>query len=482
MIMYMSPKCHQISFNDFNQSCGMQLDPGNEWVVLADALDWGKLESECGYADRFPSRTGHPAKPFRMALGALIIQKRKGLADRPLTREIAENPYLQYFLGLPSFQKECPFEASVLVSFRKRLDAEALMRANDSFLSDAAPTNEHAKDKPQECNDGGNCGTAILDATCSPSNIRYPMDFSLLNEARERLEGMIDYFHKAYHPWGKPRTYRRVARKSYLALAKCRKRTAKKIRMETRRQLEHVRRDLGYLARYMGEGYAMPAEHVDCYLTVLRLYEQQKYMYDNRTHQVPDRIVSISQPYIRPVVRGKARAETEFGAKYDVSIDERGHARLERISFSPYNESTVFQDAVERYRKRTGHYPARALVDQIYRTRANRAYCKERGIRMSGPRLGRPKTGESGQRMSSEEYRDNTDRIEVERFFSLDKRCSGAGLVTTKLEGTTLSSIAMSVFVTNLFAVPLAPFFVLYFIDDERATNLVQIFKFEPAI
>ena len=259
MTMYMSPKCHQISFNDFNQSCGMQLDPGNEWVVLADALDWGKLESGCGYADRFPSRTGHPAKPFRMALGALIIQKRKGLADRPLTREIAENPYLQYFLGLPSFQKECPFEASVLVSFRKRLDAEALMRANDSFLSDAAPTNEHAKDKPQECNDGENCGTAILDATCSPSNIRYPMDFSLLNEARERLEGMIDYFHKAYHPWGKPRTYRRVARKSYLALAKCRKRTAKKIRMETRRQLEHVRRDLGYLARYMGEGYAMPA-------------------------------------------------------------------------------------------------------------------------------------------------------------------------------------------------------------------------------
>ena len=84
--------------------------------------------------------------------------------------------------------------------------------------------------------------------------------------------------------------------------------------------------------------------------------------------------------------------------------------------------------------------------------------------------------------MSSEEYRDNTDRIEVERFFSLDKRCSGAGLVMTKLEVTTLSSIAMSVFVTNLFAVPLAPFFVLYFLDDERATNLVQIFKFEPAI
>ena len=69
-------------------------------------------------------------------------------------------------------------------------------------------------------------------------------------------------------------------------------------------------------------------------------------MYDNRVHSVPDRIVSISQPYIRPIVRGKAKAPVEFGAK----LDEKGIARLERLSFDAYNESDVLITAVETIR------------------------------------------------------------------------------------------------------------------------------------
>ncbi len=80
---------------------------------------------------------------------------------------------------------------------------------------------------------------------------------------------------------------------------------------------------------------------------------------------------------------------------------------------------------------------------------------------MSGPKLGRPAKNRKSTR---EEYQDNTDRIEVERFFSKEKRCSGAGLIMTKLEATTLSSIALSVLVTNLFAVRLTGIFLLYFV------------------
>ena len=144
---------------------------------------------------------------------------------------------------------------------------------------------------------------------------------------------MIDYFHKNYHPWDKPRTYRRIARKEYLALAKSKKRTEKKIRATIRKQLGYVKRDLEYLEDYMEAGYALPSKHIDYYLTIQKLYEQQKYMYENKTHSVEDRIVSISQPYLRPIVRGKAKSPVEFGAKYDVSIDEKGHARLEKLSF-----------------------------------------------------------------------------------------------------------------------------------------------------
>ena len=88
-------------------------------------------------------------------------------------------------------------------------------------------------------------------------------------------------------------------------------------------------------------------------------------MYENNTHTVLGRIVNISQPYIRPIVRGKAAASVEFGAKLDLSIDENGMARLQRLSFDSYNESDVLIGAIERYRERTGHYLERTLVDRM---------------------------------------------------------------------------------------------------------------------
>ena len=474
--MYRTQSNHQTTFSDFNQGCGIQLDTNNEWVLLADTIDWDQMESATGYADLFPGKKGHPTKPFRMALGALIIQKRKNISDRALVKEIAENPYLQYFIGCTEYQTKCPFTAPLLVSFRKRLNSDAINACNEIYLSTAEETPEHENHAASTGEGKENFGTAILDATCSPSNIKYPQDFVLLNDGREKLEEMIDYYHETYHPWDKPRTYRRIARKSYLALAKAKKRTAKQIRAEIRRQLEHIRRDLGYIEEYISAGYVLPTKYQKYYKTIQKLYEQQKYMYDNKTHVVPDRIVSISQPYIRPIVRGKAKTPTEFGAKYDVSVDEKGHGRLEKISFTPYNENTILVSVIERYHKRTGHYPERILVDQIYRTRENRQYCKEHGIRMSGPKLGRPKAED--KKATKEERQDNTDRIEVERFFSVDKRCNGAGLIMTKLEETTMTSIAMSVFVTNLFSIPIASSFLLFFWDtgkDYGTCHFIQI-------
>ena len=118
-------------------------------------------------------------------------------------------------------------------------------------------------------------------------------------------------------------------------------------------------------------------------------------------------------------------AETGFGAKFDLSLDSEGYGRIEKISFEAYNESTCLIEAIERFRERTGYYPERVLADQIYRTRENRSYCKEHGIWLSGPKLGRPSA--TAKVDKKQEYQDNTDRIEVERTFSLSKRCCGHG-------------------------------------------------------
>ena len=267
----------------------------------------------------------------------------------------------------------------------------------------------------------------------------------LLNEAREKLESIIIRFCRAYG-LPMPRMYRHLARKNYLSLAKNRKRSTKKIRATIRKQLSYAKRDLKYLDGYMENGYAPTAKEASLLRTINELYEQQQYMYQNKVHCVENRIVSISQPWLRPIVRGKAEAPVEFGAKLDLSVDENELGRIEKISYEAYNESTVLIEAINRYKERTGQYPERVLVDQIYRTRENRIFYKENGIRISGPRLGRPSLAKQSTKEKKQEYKDNTDRIEVERTFSVSKRCYGLSLIRTKLYDTTLTSIALSVF------------------------------------
>ncbi len=282
------------------------------------------------------------------------------------------------------------------------------------------------------------------------------------DEVREKLEGFID---QICHDYGfkKPRMYRKNARKDYLALAKCKKRPAKKIRKAIGKQLRYVRRNFGYLNDFLEKDEVEISDKETAMLDVLKtVYGQQLYMYENKTHSVENRIVSISQPYIRPIVRGKAKAPVEFGAKLDLSVDENGMARIEKLSFDAYNEAEVLKIAVENYKERTGHYPERIMADQIYRNRENMRFCKEKGIRLSGKKLGRPKKNEVAADKKTE-YQDNTDRIEVERKFSLAKRKFGLGLVLTKREDTTKSSIYLSIIAMNLDR--LATIFLYFFIS-----------------
>lgn len=473
--MYRPADKSQHSFLDFNQPMGLHMNPDNRWIQLADIIPWDVFEEK--YAELFPSSTGNVAKPLQMALGALIIQAKFQYSDRELVEQITENPYLQYFIGLPGYQEEAPFDASTLVDFRKRITAEMLMEANEYMLGhkgDGRKDDNH-KDggtppssgtgalKNSSRDEEGNEGTLILDATCAPVNIRYPQDVSLLNEAREKLETIIYRFCKTYG-LKLPRRYTRAARKDYLKFAKAKKNSRQKIRKALRRQLSYVNRDIKYLEGFMSEGYAPTPAEAGLLMTIFKLYEQQKYMYDNKVHSVKHRIVSIRQPWIRPIVRGKAKAPVEFGAKFDLSLDGEGYARIERLSFEAYNESGCLQEAVERFRERSGHYPVRVLADQIYRTRENRRYCKEHGIRLSGPKLGRP--GKTVKEDRKQEYQDNTDRIEVERSFSLGKRCYGMGLIVTKLKETQLTSIALSVFVMNLFKIHHRILSVLFYMYD----------------
>jgi len=107
------------------------------------------------------------------------------------------------------------------------------------------------------------------------------------------------------------------------------------------------------------------------------------------THEILGEINQRDHHHNLRIVRGKTKAPVEFGAKLDISVVDV-YTRLEKVSFDAYNEAADLIEIIERYKERTGFYPSRILADKIYRNRGNLTFCKERGIRLSGPILGRP--------------------------------------------------------------------------------------------
>lgn len=435
----------QISLSDFQQPMGMRLREDNRWVKKAQSIPWDKIEAK--YADLFPSETGNVAKPLQLALGACLIQREYGYSDVETVLQIQENPYLQYFCGYAGYDdSKLPFDASSMVHFRKRLTPEVLAQINEMVIQEAQKTEDNDNQDDNKPDGGGNSGTIIVDATCAPSNIRYPQDVSLLNEARGNAEKLLDILHSPTDG-KKPRTYRKRARKDYLKYVRCRKHTAKMTRKAIGKQLNYLKRDLAAIDGKLNQEKALNIHQTERLETIRKIYEQQKYMYDNHTHSVENRIVSVSQPFVRPIVRGKVGKPVEFGMKLDISVTD-GWTRLEYRSFDAYNEATKLQEMIENFHKREGHYPSRVLADKIYRNRENLSYCKARGIRLSGPALGRPQKGED--RNKAQDYRDECERVEVERKFSLGKRKCGMGLVTAKLEETAAHVVALSILLLNL--------------------------------
>ena len=480
--MYRSNAPEQLEFPNFYLPFSGHLARENRWVHLARLVPW-KLAEQI-YHESLCEDFGAPIVPSRTALGALLVKERLGLTDRETVEAIQENPYLQFFIGLKEFTPEKPFDASLMVDFRKRFGKDGLQRIAEAIaLASLPPVTDSQSDQGDDQGDNGsdehtnsntsttpagektNRGQLIADATCAPADIRYPTDTSLLNEAREKTDALIDVLHEPLvGKQPRPRTYRQKARRQFVAFVKQKKLGCHQIRRGNRQQLGYLKRNLQAIDRLLENPEALPFTELSRrqYQELLgcrELYRQQQQMYDQRTQRIDDRIVSIHQPHVRPIKRGKAGRDTEFGAKLSVSVIN-GFSFVDRLSWDNYNESQDLIGQIDRYKDRFGFYPESVHVDKIYRTRENRAYCKQRGIRMSGPPLGR-----KPQTVSREEKKqaaaDEAIRNQVEGKFGQAKRRFGLGRVMAKLASTSATQIMLTFLMMNLERAIALLFFVL---------------------
>jgi hypothetical protein len=438
-------------------------------------------------------------KEARLVIGAVIIKHKLCLSDVETVQQIQENPYLQFFVGLPGYQTAEPFASSLFVEIRKRMGEamfegfhRAIIEAHeankpvisepptrpatpsepqDSVVPDAVASEHGATPSPDETQSPAvtpettpvhptHQGRLLLDATVVEQAIRFPTDLSLLNEAREFSELIIDILCKHLQVDPKPRTYRQKARAAYLAVAKQKRPGAKALRRGLKQQLQYLRRNLGHIEQLIapipqGTPLPLPRWLQYRYWVIQHLYQQQGDMYQNKTRRCDHRIVSISQPYVRPIVRGKLDKPVEFGAKLSVSLTGDGLAHVDHLRWDAFHEGQDLVTQVEAYRARYGHYPEKVLADPLYGTRHNRDYLKQRGIHFAGKPLGRPKqetddNREQLQQAKEQRRQDYLQRIPIEGKFGQGKNGYRLNDIRAKRANTSFAWINSIFLVMNL--------------------------------
>jgi IS5 family transposase len=478
---YVSP--NQLELVGFESPFTQHLNPQNRWVRLAKQIPWDKITHV--YQRQLNNLlTGALGINPRVAIGAIIIKHMCDLSDRETVQQIQENVYMQYFIGYSGFSDEPVFDPSLFVDLRKRFGVEQLNEINETIMGlvqkepterkedhtrgdppraggeapELPPENGSANltmDLPSEAiteevkiEEVQNTGDLIVDATACPQDISYPTDLNLLNDAREQSEKLIDILYGKLR-WDedqpiKPRTYRIIARKEYLKVAQKKHKTHKEIRGAVRKQLNYLKRNIAHIHFILKELGTIPLKKREYkYLLVIQtLYDQQKKMYDSNTHTVEDRIVSIHQPHVRPIVRGKTNAYVEFGSKIQMSI-MNGITFLEEISWDAFNEGTRLIYTVENYKRRFGYYPHKVFADKIYCNRENRARLKERKIILVAKPLGRPS-------LAVDNHIRPGERNPIEGKFGQAKTAYGMNRIKARLADTSESWIASIVLVLNL--------------------------------
>ncbi len=481
---YVSP--NQLEFVGFESPFTRHLDANNRWVKLSKQIPWDKIANV--YRKQLNnSITGADGINPRVAIGAIFIKHICDLSDRETVDQIQENIYMQYFIGYSSFSYEPVFDPSLFVDLRKRFGAEQINEINETIMGlvskeqedkkEVAPSQDktaevesldvkQSKEPTQQAiqeipiEPPENKGNLIVDATACPQDISYPTDLNLLNDSREKAEELIDFLYNPSRHDKKPRTYRENARKVYLKTAQKKKKTKKEIRVAIRKQLGFLKRDIKGIYKLLDSFEKMPfnPRQYKYFLVIQTLYDQQEKMYREKIHSIEHRIVSIHQPHVRPIVRGKTNANVEFGAKIQMSI-MNGITFLEDLSWEAFNEGARLISTVENYKRRFGCYPQKVFADKIYCTRDNRAKLKERKIILVAKPLGRPS-------LAVDNHIRPGERNPIEGKFGQAKTAYGMNRIKARLSDTSESWIASIVLVLNLIKligrVPVSLFIKLY--------------------
>ena len=373
-------------------------------------------------------RTPRGRKPFFSPEGKVALAFLKmytGLSAPKLLEALNGNIHYQIFCGVRINPQNQLTNYKLIDNILLELSKKLKIQEQQKVLADAW--------KPYM----KNLDTVYTDASCYESLMRFPTDVKLLWECAGRAYKMMCDIssHLGEH---RMRTKYNDIEKVNLAYRKQRKHSHKQTRKMIMRQLALLEKILGEIRRQMrihSDERLLNDKQLDMLETITRVYRQQKNHFksgDSR-ESIPNRIVSLSKPHIRPIVRGKETKTVEFGAKCNnILID--GISFIEKLSFNAFNEGTRLKHCVSLSKKLTGVDVKKIGGDQSYSGNDNRTFCKENGIETSFTQKGR--SGKNEVKNATKRELARVRATAMEGSFGTQKEHYGLRKIAARIKST----------------------------------------------
>jgi hypothetical protein len=371
--------------------------------LIYQTIDWSSLIQ---LLPEKKTMVGAPSwLPLQGYFGLMFLKHFLKLSDEKLLERFNTDWAIQMFCGVILSDNEMirdnSFVSSVRVFLGKHIDFEAFQQKIIANWKEEIP------DK----------NVLLADATCYEVYIRFPTDVKLLWEGCEWLwEKQIPEICKK-NKLKVPRSKYKEQHKKHLIYCKLRKKSHRKIKARRRVTLQLLLKGITEFQRILNQTKAvdLTPKDADIFKTIKIIYQQQKYHFDNPKAKIPDRIVSIYKPYIRPIVRGKENKPVEFGIKVH-KMQVGGINIIEHDSYNAFNECKRLKISILKHKRMFGNC-THISADKIYTTNENRKYCTKNKIQTNFCRKGAGKDDKTTKKIK--------DILNKQRSTSLesDRRC-----------------------------------------------------------
>jgi len=313
------------------------------------------------------AKSGLGCKPWfgvQGGIGLMLLKHYLQLSDAKLIERLNTDWSLQYFCGIQLQAGEAIRDRDLPSWWRGYIGQHLDISKWQKVL--ASKWKKHMEQTQ----------TTSQDATCYESRIAYPTDVKLLWQSCSQVYGLIQMVLKKQRQ-RKSRANHALRRKEFLSYQKSKKKTRKGEKKLRKKLLKYLHRllELNH-ALYTKFNIAVSRSKSQRLRTIGKVYEQQqKKLFGEK---IEDRIVSISKPYVRPIIRGKEVKSVEFGAKVN-KLQVSGISFIEHLSYDAFNEGTRLQSGIGMHHQYFGKC-SQFSGDAIYATNKNRTYLKKKGI------------------------------------------------------------------------------------------------------